>query len=409
MSGHMKVVALGAGGMGRYSAKTAASFDFVDELVIGDVDEGAARSLAESIGHKARAVRVDVTDDASLARAFDGAQAVLNTVGPFYRLGPPVLRAAIAARCHYLDINDDWESTEAMMAQGAEARAAGITAVIGMGASPGISNLLARMAIAELDEVHEVYAGFDLDAAMPETRGKKPCAASVHGVHQLTGTIRVFDAGRLVDEPPLRQVRFEYPGLGLCTAFTMGHPEAITFPASYPQLSRCLVLMTMSRTNLAAMRVLAKLVDARVLSVERAAGWVEWAEGVGKPVKTPDDYLRELLAGKERTLPPLFAVVRGRKDGKGASVGAAVLSAPAVGMGGATGVPLAVGLAALRPEQGAPRGVFAPEAIIDAGAFFDRLAPLCSPTKQNRDDLVLVSRSWEGSSLRARLDQLSAA
>lgn len=405
----MKVVALGAGGMGRYSAKTAATFDFVDELVVGDLDEGAAQKLAAAIGPKARALRVDVTDSTSLARAFQGAHAVLNTVGPFFRLGPPVLRAAIAARCHYLDINDDWESTEAMMALCAEARAAGITAVIGMGASPGISNLLAQMAIGELDEVQEIYAGFDLDAAMPETRGEKPCAASIHGVHQLTGMIRVFDGGRLVDEPPLRPVRFDYPGLGLCTAFTMGHPEAITFPASYPKLARCLVLMTMSKTNLAAMRVLARLVDARLLSVERAAALVEWAEGVGKPVKTPDDYLRELLGGKERTLPPLFAVVRGRKHGKGASVAAAILSAPAVGMGGATGVPLAVGLAALRPDRSVARGVFAPEAIIEPGPFFDRLAPLCSPTKQNQDQLVLVSRSWEGSSLRARLNQLSAA
>ena len=43
-------------------------------------------------------------------------------VGPFFRLGPPVLRAAIRARCHYLDINDDWESTEAMFEMSDEAR-----------------------------------------------------------------------------------------------------------------------------------------------------------------------------------------------------------------------------------------------------------------------------------------------
>ncbi len=198
----MRVVALGAGGMGRYAAKTAAGFDFVDELIIADLDQSAASRLAESIGSKARSMRVDVTDASSLATAFEGAHAVLNSVGPFFRLGPPVLRAAIAAKCHYLDINDDWESTEAMMALNSDARAAGITAVIGIGASPGISNLLAVTAMRELDQVDEVYAGFDLDAAMPESRGEKPCAATIHGVHQLTGTIRVFDGGKVVDEPP---------------------------------------------------------------------------------------------------------------------------------------------------------------------------------------------------------------
>lgn len=402
----MKVVALGAGGMGRYSARTAATFDFVDEIVVGDLDEGAARRLADSLGSKGRGVRVDVTDPDSLARAFEGAGAVLNTVGPFFRLGPPVLRAAIRAGCHYLDINDDWESTEAMLAMDEEARAAGVTAVIGMGASPGMSNLLAVLAMRELDEVDEVYPGFDLDAAMPETRGPKPCAASVHGVHQLTGTIRVYDGGRLVDEPPLRRVDFDYPGLGRCTAYTMGHPEAITFPRFRPELRRCLVLMTMAKSNLLVMRPLAKLVNNGLVSVERAAGWIEWAEGVGKPVKTPDDYLRDLVHDGVRALPPLFAVVRGRRQKRPETVAAAVLSAPAVGMGGATGVPLAVGLAVVRPDRDVPRGVFAPESIVDAGAFFDRIAPLCSPVKKDRGDLVAVSRSWESTTLRMKLREL---
>jgi hypothetical protein len=64
------------------------------------------------------------------------------------------------------------------------------TALLGMGASPGVSNLLAVTAARELGGVEELYAGFDLDAAMPETHGAKPAAATIHGVHQLTGRIR---------------------------------------------------------------------------------------------------------------------------------------------------------------------------------------------------------------------------
>jgi len=59
----------------------------------------------------------------------------------------------LGAGVHYLDINDDWESTEAMLAMDAAARGRGVTAVIGMGASPGISNLLARHAMRRLDLV----------------------------------------------------------------------------------------------------------------------------------------------------------------------------------------------------------------------------------------------------------------
>jgi len=167
----MKVIVLGSGGMGRYAAKTAVTFDFVGTLTVADLDAAAATRLAATLGPKACAVGVDVTDAPALERLLAGAGAVLNTVGPFVRLGPPVLRAAIRARCHYLDINDDWESTVAMLEMDDAARAAGITAVIGMGASPGISNLLAVTAMRELDAVEELYPGFDLDAAMRPDRG----------------------------------------------------------------------------------------------------------------------------------------------------------------------------------------------------------------------------------------------
>jgi saccharopine dehydrogenase-like NADP-dependent oxidoreductase len=183
----------------------------------------------------------------------------------------------------------------------------------------------------------------------------------------------------------------------------MGHPEAITFPVRFPGLRRSLVVMTMARSNIVAMRVLSALIGAGLLSTERAAAWVEWLEGVGQPAKTPDDYLREITQDGVPRLPPLFAIAKGRRDGRNASVAAAVLSAPAVGMGGATGVPLALGLALVRPEGEARRGVFAAEMMVDPDEFFERLAPLCTPQKRGRDDLLLVSRSWEERDLRAEL------
>ena len=405
----MKVVVLGAGGMGRYAARTAAGFDFVEELVVADLDAAAAQGLADELGPAARGLHVDVSDGAELTALFEGSDAVLNTVGPFFRLGPPVLHAAIAAGCHYLDINDDWESTEAMLEMDAAARERNVTAVIGVGASPGISNLLAATAIDELDEIDAVHPGFDLDAAMPETRGDRPSAATVHGLHQLTGRIRVFDGGRFVDERPLRRVEFEYPGLGPCTGWTMGHPEPITLPRCYPSLQRSRVVMTMARGNLWALRGIGTLIDAGLLSIERAAGWLERLEGVGKPVKTPEDYTDQLVEGRTPRLPPLFAVAIGRRRGQPASAAAALLSAPPVGMGGATGVPLAVGLAVLQPTGKVERGVFAPEAILDAKAFFDRLAPYCRPLKEGAADLVLVSRSWDDLDLREGLRGARAA
>jgi hypothetical protein len=116
----------------------------------------------------------------------------------------------------------------------------------------------------------------------------------------------------VVDQPALRRVDVDYPGLGRFPAWTMGHPEAITFPARFRGLRRSRVVMTMKRSNIIAMRVLAALIGAGLLSTARAAAWVERLEGVGKPAKTPDDYLREMTEDRVPRLPPLFAIAKGR-------------------------------------------------------------------------------------------------
>jgi hypothetical protein len=49
-------------------------------------------------------------EEESLAALFRGARVVINVVGPFGQLGEPVLRASLAAGCHYLDTTgeQDW-------------------------------------------------------------------------------------------------------------------------------------------------------------------------------------------------------------------------------------------------------------------------------------------------------------
>jgi saccharopine dehydrogenase-like NADP-dependent oxidoreductase len=397
-----RFVVLGAGGMGRYAAKTAANFDFVDEIVVADRDAAAAARVCEGSA-KMRPTTVDVTDESALSQLLGGATAVLNTVGPFFQFGPRVMRAALSAGCDYADINDDWESTESLLAMHDEARARGVTALVGMGSSPGISNLLAVLAMRELDTVSEIYLGFDVDAAIPETRGTKPSAATIHGVHQLTGRIRVFDGGNFVDQAPMRRVDVDYPGLGRGRGWTMGHPEAITLPRSHPALRRCMVLMSTTRSNVAVMRVLRLLVDSGILSLERAAGWIERFEGVGKPIKSSADHLHELTQPGSQRLPPLFAVARGTRGGVEETAAATLTSAPAGGMGGATGVPLALSLALTTVDPQRRRGVFAPEELVDPVRFFDLLAPICTPRRNGHGELVLLSRSWERRDLRADL------
>ena len=73
------------------------------------------------------------------------------------------------------------------------AREAGVTAIVGLGASPGLTNLLSLAAMNELDSVREVYTGWDLGSAVPEEESAQEGvnAAMVHAIQQITGTVKV--------------------------------------------------------------------------------------------------------------------------------------------------------------------------------------------------------------------------
>jgi saccharopine dehydrogenase-like NADP-dependent oxidoreductase len=93
--------------------------------------------------HGVEHAAVDVLDPTGLAELLRGADVVLSAVGPFYRFGTTVLRAAIESGTSYVDVADDPAPTLQMLALDPAARAAGVSAIVGAGASPGLSNLLA--------------------------------------------------------------------------------------------------------------------------------------------------------------------------------------------------------------------------------------------------------------------------
>ena len=68
-------------------------------------------------------------------------------------------------------------------------------AILGLGASPGITNMLALKAMNELDKVSNVYTGWDVS---PEQSQKKKVlkrdanAAMEHGIEQMIGQVKVL-------------------------------------------------------------------------------------------------------------------------------------------------------------------------------------------------------------------------
>ncbi|SUA78226.1 Saccharopine dehydrogenase [Nocardia otitidiscaviarum] len=383
----MRVLALGGpGAMGAAAVHTAVTLPDIDEIVIADRDLAAARRLANRLAYAPmpiRAIEVDVTDDERLRRALSAADVVLNTVGPYYRFGPAVLRAAITTGTHYLDICDDWEPTERLLELDHEARDQGVCAIIGMGASPGMSNLLAAVAAAELETVRDVYTAWpvdmdaeDKDLLLPP--GGTPSAAAVHWMQQSSGTIRVVEAGRLTDRRPLAPTSLRLPGGRRGTAYTVGHPEPITLRHSLKASGDAATLMVVTPWTLAYLEVLRRDIDGGRLTNDTAARALA-EPTLSRLLRSVPIALRTKGPG---TLPAFFAAVTGSAHGRELTVLACLNMAlpatdPARGLLGdmarATGIPLALGMSQLADGSALRPGVHPPETAIDPVRFFSDL------------------------------------
>jgi saccharopine dehydrogenase-like NADP-dependent oxidoreductase len=390
----MKVLVLGgAGGMGQVAVREAVRFDFVESVTVADLHAEHAAEVAALYPGKAGAIGLDINDRAAMGAAITAHDVVLNAVGPFYTHGLPVLEQVIDAGRHYADICDDWEPTLDMLALSRRAEERGVTAVIGIGASPGVTNMIALKAARALDEVDDLLTCWSIEGSdedLEAMRSQRPratgaSAAVVHWVQQLTGTIRVLADGGFQDVKPLTSRTIHYPGRGEVVTWSVGHPEAVTLPRAVPGLLHCANAMVGPPESFEGLAMIAQLVDSGALTIHQAADAIlaSMQEKAAAPVQQEE---------KARVVaPPLFAWASGRRNGRPAIATAEVHSMPAGGMAGSTSVPFALVLPLFANGLGMRHGVFAPEEIIDPDDFLDRLAPLCAGNFASGRELVSVT------------------
>tara|TARA_B110000014_G_C20119256_1_gene592333 strand:+ start:1938 stop:3140 length:1203 start_codon:yes stop_codon:yes gene_type:complete len=399
----MKVLAIGgSGGMGRFAVKTAENFADIESILVADLNSDAAKQFSDTCGQKVSGIGLDVLNKEALQEILQDVDVVLNTSGPFFKLGVPILKAAIDARCNYLDICDDWEPTIEMLNLNNRAKEKGITAVIGIGASPGLTNLLGLMAINELDEVKKIYTGWNMGSAKPEKESSQEGvnAAMEHAIEQMTGSIKVFKDGEFNYIKPLDRVTIDYPGSEKASARIFGHPEAITFPVYFPGLQESLNVAHGTEGGDLILRLLLLLVERKVLPKKIAARIFGWLES-----KVPDPNLDTV---SKLSLPEIYGLAIGIKDGKEAAVGVSIgeskssefLESSNIGMGAITGIPLACALKMLIEGKITKKGVLAPESgVIDPQYFFSEFFSLLMSELDNEkeliEDFINISRSWE--------------
>lgn len=126
----------------------------------------AERLAALSLEYPGLEVR-PVPEGGALARAVEGAAAVVNCAGPFLDTAGPVAGAAVAAGAHYLDVTAEQPAAAALhRGFGAAAAAAGTVVLPAMAFYGGLADLLATAA-ADGGPVEEVTVAVGLDGWRP--------------------------------------------------------------------------------------------------------------------------------------------------------------------------------------------------------------------------------------------------
>ncbi|MGW3327507.1 saccharopine dehydrogenase family protein [Streptomyces virginiae] len=170
----MRVLLVGAGGVGSAITKIAARRDFFDHFVVADYDLARAEAAVAALGGEERrfsACRVDASDEAAVTSLLTerGCDVLMNATDP--RFVMPLFNAALAAGSHYLDMamslsrphpehphsacgvklgDEQFERAE-------EWEKSGRLALVGMGVEPGLSDVFARYAADHLfDDIEEI-------------------------------------------------------------------------------------------------------------------------------------------------------------------------------------------------------------------------------------------------------------
>ncbi len=168
----MRILLVGAGGVGSAVVPIAARRTFFETMVVADYDLARAdRAVAQVDDARFVAEQVDASNAESVAELARRHQVthVLNAVDPRFVL--PIFNGAFAAGADYLDMamslsfphaTDPYQQTgvklgDEQFAVAGEWESSGRLALVGVGVEPGLSDIFARYAADELfSEIDEV-------------------------------------------------------------------------------------------------------------------------------------------------------------------------------------------------------------------------------------------------------------
>jgi len=156
-----KILVVGAGGQGGPCASILARDEQISEIRLGDINFELAANVADKINSsKVKPLLLNAADKKAVIEAARGVDAIINLT--LIDFNDNILEAAWTNQSHYVDTACNYgylmQMVENMPLQfSSEFKAAGKTALLGCGATPGMSNICIRYVCDQMDVVEKIY------------------------------------------------------------------------------------------------------------------------------------------------------------------------------------------------------------------------------------------------------------
>ena len=231
----MKIVVLGGTGLtGRCAVRDLVGSPGVSEVVMAGRNLNKARKIAEEINStKVSIAQFDATKHDTIVKAIGDSEVVINAVQFYYNID--IMKASLEAGAHYLDLGGLFHTTLKQLELNEKFKKAGLTAIVGIGECPGITNVMARHAADRLDSIDSIFVR---DTWMDFTEEGPPFIVtwSLSTLFdEMTMPAVIFENGRYKEAPPLsgkETMTFPEP-FGTQDQYYTIHSEAATFPKSF--------------------------------------------------------------------------------------------------------------------------------------------------------------------------------
>ena len=232
----MKILVLGgAGGMASGTVRdlVAPYSRNVTDIVVTDTSLQKAEALVAELGDARLSARMlDVSDRCALREALEGKDLCINAVPTFAGHQMEIFEACFNARVAYVDYGGMGVFTVQQKAHHARWHEAGLTAVLGLGADPGISNVICKAVAERLDRIDSINLYWAAKKFGAESPVLEPPYAVSTILAEYANTSQQFIEGDLREMPPQsgREVLHLPEPFGPMEFMFTQHSEPLTIP-----------------------------------------------------------------------------------------------------------------------------------------------------------------------------------